>query len=1024
MTAALAVLAAAQLAASGKGSIKWSWWEDPSSGRSGTCQSEKVKDAHHAEWASAGECLSHRTLRVGDPLLVWGEQLQGSDATVECRDPGSGGVNLNAADDVVVVTYYESSDKSCTGNVVHETNFTGDTCVNGHGNMSNTKFMCSRCQWVFMDESPPPYFVQAIGVFVFLVLCIFLNVYLQDHFDRLLKKLPFMVLPCLAKPAPADGRDDIKSGVLVIIKTHDRRRQACTPTPVTRSESASVVTRSPHILLPSPSDASMHVTSPLLPAASKSLDQSDVRQASPDSSGDRLPTVTAQLSLDIVDLINTPTVSPTDPGYPGDTRSFAATYAPNASANASSGNNTANPAAGRGSGSAAPGAADWCRASMRRSRQLPRDGSLGLIHTVSASTDVGPLYSDGTAASVSPLRRGSGVGAALGSGAGSRRSRPQGLGASYKSLGGSFSLRVPNTTEPRSRQPTPLQQPLQPQQQQQQPVIRGHSNNSNSNDNKSATDQNEIELVEEYSEHGTARSPLMEPLSPNVEGVSNHSISMAPTYKHVCVVCGDETRHGEFNKKNGFKCANCKGKPSNPLLVGCEMVDEELTQLALEGYLGEFATVLAVRTSGSDAVLFVAFRNVQAWIRSAALAPQLAAKKDSELVPQPLYDGDPGARFKCEDPAVEKHFLRFCQTVGFRLCHHPDDTAPWVSIALSGPITCWVNQHNARKVYDFGGPYVRVVDKSEFKEVSKDKWKKWWADFELCVGELMMVKRDEGDVTALECVVSFKGSATLIIPGEACLACTQAEHDSEYLLTPQIVTKRTMMAVFVASAPPLLAAKGLFLMSFFVYSVVSATSDGHGGRANHHSRWEAYEEVYFKLFNSGYPTLMADCGSVTLYFLYSFKPSFQQFVAGVGKPVIITLVLVLGISLPGIVTHALPMVFVYCWLWLPVGLIVYLCRRLVRNSVPTAPEVDREFHYDIRYYEKNHKLYLLKSGLFYLGFRFIAELVAVLFIQTNFNYAIFLYEGTKYLQVVPDEFNSRQFACILEMGMKMASLMW
>eukprot|EP00754_Rhynchopus_humris_P014189 Rhum_TRINITY_DN14379_c14_g1::Rhum_TRINITY_DN14379_c14_g1_i1::g.86460::m.86460 len=466
MTAALAVFAAAHLAASGKGSIKWSWWEDPSSGRSGTCQSEKVKNAHHAEWASAGECLAHRKLRTGDPLLVWGENLQGGDATVECKDPGSGGVNLNAADDVVVVTYYESGDQSCTGNVVHEMNFTGDTCVDGHGNMSNTKFVCSRCQWVFMDESPPPYFVQAIGVFVFLVLCIFLNVYLQDHFDRLLKKLPFMVLPCLAKPAPAPGRDDIKSGVLVIIKTHDRRRQAGTPTPVTRSESASVVTRSPHILLPSPSDASMHVTSPLLPAAIKSLDPADLRQASPDSSTDRLPTVTAKLSLDIVDLINTPTVSPTDPGYPGDTRSFAATYAPNASVNASSGNNVANPGAGRGSGGAVPAGAapDWRRTSMRRSRQLPRDGSLGLIHTVSASTDVGPLYSDGAAASASPLRRGSGVGAALAGGAGSRRSRPQGLGASYKSLGGSFSLRVPNTTEVRSRQTTPLQPPPQQQQ--------------------------------------------------------------------------------------------------------------------------------------------------------------------------------------------------------------------------------------------------------------------------------------------------------------------------------------------------------------------------------------------------------------------------------------------------------------------------------------------------------------------------------------------------------------------------------
>eukprot|EP01061_Rhynchopus_euleeides_P026663 TRINITY_DN43452_c0_g1_i1.p1 TRINITY_DN43452_c0_g1~~TRINITY_DN43452_c0_g1_i1.p1 ORF type:complete len:526 (+),score=230.24 TRINITY_DN43452_c0_g1_i1:221-1579(+) len=452
--------------------------------------------------------------------------------------------------------------------------------------------------------------------------------------------------------------------------------------------------------------------------------------------------------------------------------------------------------------------------------------------------------------------------------------------------------------------------------------------------------------------------------------------------------------------------------------------------MAMQGLLGEFADVLSMR---GDEQVYLAFRNVRVWVSRKAAERLDTGRVEREKEDQeererledmtgnrPLFPGDTGPTVwldECWEPAL----LREAAKGGYRVTFNE---MSWVGIQLLTPVCCWVPRVELRKLYDWGGQYVRVIGKREFRRAAKEKWKKWWSDFELCVGELMIMKRDPDDVSTLEAVIHFKGSATLIIPCEAVMACTQLEHDSEYLITPQKVSKRTMMAVFVASAPPLLAAKGLFLMVFFSYSVVTALSDGHAGRANHHSRWEAYEEVYFKLFNSGYPTLMADCGSVTLYFIYSFQPNMQQFVAGVGKPVLFTLVMAMGISLPGVVTHALPMVFVYAWMWVPIGVFIHFTYRLVRKSVPEPPQVDPEHEYDMKYYERNHKWYLVKSGFFYLLFRFMAELVAVLFIQTNFNYAIFLYEKSPYFSVIIEEFNSRQFACIIEMGLKMASLMW
>ncbi|KAJ9445817.1 hypothetical protein DIPPA_02694 [Diplonema papillatum] len=486
----------------------------------------------------------------------------------------------------------------------------------------------------------------------------------------------------------------------------------------------------------------------------------------------------------------------------------------------------------------------------------------------------------------------------------------------------------------------------------------------------------------------------------------------------MCIVCGKEGTVGE-NRGNGFKCSKCVGRSHNPLLTRAEQAfDRKLAKLAVEGRFGKFAEVVGTKTKGSQKYALVTFRHVSAWMRCAALAKL----KDANVI-GPLWADDAPPTLYVEDESEEAKWLSLCRSCDFIVTHEGDGT--WRAVTMRQPVVVWLLDSDVVKIADYGGPFVRVAEKTELRRQCGEEFQSWWKDFELCVGEVLRVEGDESTQNDNpRVVIAFQGSATLSFPLSALRACTRDEHDSEFLITPQKVEKRPMMAAFVASAPPLLAAKGLFLTIFFIISVATALSEGHSGSAKRHGAWEAYEEVYFKLFNSGYPTLMADTGSVTLYFLHSFKPTFAQFIAGVGRPVVVTLGLSMLISLPGIITHALPMVVYYGWLWLPLGLITRYCIRVIDNFAPVAPVVDRAHEYDMSYFLRRHKGYLAKAGCFYLFFRFIAELLAVLFIQTNFNYAIYAYENEGYLSTIVDEFNSRQVACTLEMGLKMASLVW
>ena len=343
--------------------------------------------------------------------------------------------------------------------------------------------------------------------------------------------------------------------------------------------------------------------------------------------------------------------------------------------------------------------------------------------------------------------------------------------------------------------------------------------------------------------------------------------------------------------------------------------------------------------------------------------------------------------------------------------------AGWSILQLPSSVV-WLLHKDLNAVSTCGARYVRVVGKAEFKSKCSP-WHEWWGDFELCVGKVERVEAVNGVVN---CVVAFKGSATLTIPATCLTRCSQAEHDRDFFLSPQKVTHRTMMAVFVASAPILLALKGAFLLYFFFHSVNESLMDGHGGRATNHSLWLSYSEVYFKLFNSGYPTLMADCGSVAVYFFSVFHPSLGQFVTGVGVPILALLTISLFISLPGVLTHALPMIVLYSWLWVPFFFVVVVVMRFVRDKFqPAVPQVQEARLYDMRYFKKHHKKYLILSGLFYLSFRVAMELIAVIFLQTNFNYGVLLYGGKPYFATIVEEFQMRQATCLWELGVRAIS---
>eukprot|EP01062_Namystynia_karyoxenos_P059021 TRINITY_DN50450_c0_g1_i1.p1 TRINITY_DN50450_c0_g1~~TRINITY_DN50450_c0_g1_i1.p1 ORF type:complete len:1293 (+),score=335.95 TRINITY_DN50450_c0_g1_i1:104-3982(+) len=528
---------------------------------------------------------------------------------------------------------------------------------------------------------------------------------------------------------------------------------------------------------------------------------------------------------------------------------------------------------------------------------------------------------------------------------------------------------------------------------------------------------------------------------------------------HMCIVCGRCDRDTE-RTRSGFKCHKCKGHHHSQVLQlhawSCGHEDKFLQQKALEGCFGRSACVLGQgRSDGRDLVL-LSFRRPRCWIRTEvlirvrALPVVLDTQSAHECMSQwPRHTVPP-------DGELEALWVRLCEGCGgYSVAHQVTEGQQqgWSAIELRGDFVVWVGEEHVQKLHHWGGDYARLCRKKEMKDASGDSWESWWGDFELNVAEVQRVvqpapseprshykalikfhtaKTRPKDALKHESKKAIEAAqiarkneftgATFLLPVNCLWRATQKQCDAEYLVIPQPVHLRTMYACFVASTPPILAVKALLNMLIFAQSIQEALRDGHSGSANNHNNWEAYEEAYFKLFNSSYPTLLADCATVTAFFIINYRPTFKQFYNGIGSPILFTIGLAVVICFPGLCTHAIPMIFFYFWLWGPLILVVVIVTRLVWRR-PKPPDVDRARMFDMRHFACNSPCSLFKASVTYLFFRVLAEMLVMTFLQTNFNYGVLTYEGRHaYFEIIGAEFESRTMACVLETAEKRASI--
>ncbi|KAJ9464059.1 hypothetical protein DIPPA_01047 [Diplonema papillatum] len=371
------------------------------------------------------------------------------------------------------------------------------------------------------------------------------------------------------------------------------------------------------------------------------------------------------------------------------------------------------------------------------------------------------------------------------------------------------------------------------------------------------------------------------------------------------------------------------------------------------------------------------------------------------------------------DDADDLFLHSICEIVGYSVLREGRDGCRVVELA--GDVFATL-QHSQVAWLAACPEFARVVQRPCLM-CPPSRWRPWYGKFELCVGEVAGAVLDHHDTKLVFLHVRFRASETLILPFDAFYPATEEEYESECLLVPQTMERRIMMAALIASSPPLLSVKALFLIMYFVYSVKTVASSGHQGRASHHGYWEAYEECFFKLFNSGFPSLMADCVTLTAYIAFTFTPTPRGFVRGLGVPYTFILVASWVIALPGALTHALPMMLVYSWLWIAPSFILFFAVRLLVHFRPIPPPISLEQSYSMSFVWTYHKPYILRAAFYYLFFRIFAEILFIIFLQTNYNYGVMLYDGRKYLDIIADEYNSRDFRCIVERSLQLASFL-
>eukprot|EP00756_Hemistasia_phaeocysticola_P041435 Hpha_TRINITY_DN16917_c0_g4::TRINITY_DN16917_c0_g4_i1::g.53116::m.53116 len=1118
------------------GSVWWEWWETAENWEAGynKCQANDVKDSsHHQEWTYASECLHSMQLRDTDPIRELAANVTGGredvDVALYCLDDAESKEKLAASNItnntglVAVLHLYETLDKTCAGTpqafwIVEENSCGG--ILSGEGEnvtdyqlhqLQRLRIHCSTCNWYFLGESAPPYFLQAGGMTLFLIGCILVNFLIQDYLDLLLKILPVWVdekvSRCLGRTKDK-GRSvglQLPPGCLAALKGEDLW-----------CDSLRDVAEGPEVPRKHRQDKYAFSTNYIIKRrGQEEREKTTVRDWSPTSSPLRKgpegrtfeSAYDEELEVSVRSnafqkLLAPPQIPPPRPRKTRGSAGELGTPRIERSAKTSADELL----------SAEPTPQDmvlvdsWVRPARKTDGgyggQPPRQSS---THTGNGATGSSPslvsssgAYTPTTGAkrrqgsqdSSNPLAIGFFTGAVV------PPTSPFGRSGSPSSelqhLRPITTRHLPESDSPRKRRP-----PVSGRRRQTEPHIdesgRGSPTGARGNLN---TTYSPTSSAVEYREHYAPPPPL----SPHslglsvagvdigdIEGVENilphahdifppdvveyysewgmgkrkdkkvHNIKVFnrefPGVLPPCIVCGRSDRQPVKRREgsSGYKCSGiCEGKPHDRILqLHTPMFATEdplLRSLAELGCFGREANVVAQTVLEDREQVLLCFRRPRCWLRTAVVF-QIRALPAVWSVPEAgLHWRDSEWPSKAVEPdsELEKMWVRLCETAKtFTVAREISDGSDqgWCAIELgsevilgTGNVIVWVDAARVSKIGDWGGEYARMPKKALMKQMCESAgttmafpdalWLEWWGEFQLNVGRVRCYIKPNDTYRVTMAVCRFAENDSITLPADCLRPATGRECDAEYLVIPQPVRLRTMMAVFVASTPPLLACKAILLIVIFILSIFDAISDGHSGSANNHNSWEAYEEVYFKLFNSGYPSLLADCGTVTCYFQYNYHPNFTQFANGVGVPILIILVIATGIALPGLCTHAIPMIFYYLWVWFPFFGIIYVVSGWIWNHRPkNSRQIDPSKKYDMKAYLREHTTFVVKSSLTYLFFRILAELIVVIFLQTNFNYAVLTYEGRHdYLGVIVQEYSARTFSCVLENTKKIASI--
>ena len=1063
----------------GHGSVWWEWF--PADACPAPYESGDLQDS---DWSHDGSCLVLTELKEADPLRSW--TTKGYTAVrMLCIDPDLSSTNTIAKDDNVVLSYFNDTD--CDGPAELIT-VNASTCVPQLGPI---RFQCSRCHWVFKGATSPPYFLQAIGVFVFLILCIIFNLTFQQKLDLWSKTLPPKICPCFFATKGYEIRENgaelyegerlhvegvpaspttpnlqgcgviencivwvappLASTLAVGVTTPSQRAPSVgfglanppsagslrlgasnrsfprgspesryAPNPLHQTSSDGVISppSRPQKSLP-PNDyygepmegslghsvvlCSSSLTSPPL-APSESA--SSLKESWKDGGG---PLPAARTRLSRIESLRSLRVAAVREG----SVNLAATMPPSGSFN---GSGISSPATPKGPVVLAPGGSIAGVSVTTSSRSLmekkrSRRGGRG------SGVEAGPTMLPATAGELTRSQREKERGERRDEKREELRSRARGVDEGVGALPRVSSADLaaaPNPPAPRrvgsrmdSGSPVSIL-----------PLVKSHTavNLSQARDDAKSRSRRSSAVHLAGAGSPPPSSPILKsghtlsysPKRRRQNGAVVHAIPLLPVEDTVdptrteeggdVVISYAEHSTPAYQKADEHAMSLIPQAANDVLLIQnsyCEVCAcpireqhscEDWRNLVVSGAFGRFArcvslTSITTLDNGCTPCALIRF------VKPQKVSPMLT---DNAAL-------------------VEKA----CREIGFTMV---DD----VSLDLNEDIHCLLPVADLRNASSLGD-YVRVV-KNPQKHCRAEHWEDWFKDFALCVAQVQGIQTDRNGDALLK--VHFMGSATIVLPITAFCESTKQEHSSECLMVPQPMERRVMMAVFVASTPPLLSAKAIFLIALFIKSVVDVFESGHSGRASHHNSWEAYEEVYFKLFNSGYPTLIADCTTLTSYFLINFHPTPTGFVRGVGIPSTIVLVLTAFISLPGIVTHALPMAFYYGWIWGPLLTLLWQGAKVIKALRPSPPVMSQCDAYSMSAIWKSHRGYVIRASLYYLLFRFTVELLGVIFLQTNYNYAVFAYDGVGYFDSITKEFQQRDVLCIFEHGTQLASMLF